>query len=97
MRCNPGKWLLWAPVALLPLLGALWISRPSVEQQLADAAKANLSQVKADWAKVSVEGRDALIEGDAKTPHQVTEEWTFARETRSSDPNWTLVSTASHS
>ena len=39
----------------------------------------------------------ALIEGDAKTPHQVTEEWTFARETRSSDPNWTLVSTASHS
>jgi predicted lipid-binding transport protein (Tim44 family) len=39
----------------------------------------------------------ALIEGDAKTPHQVTEEWTFARETRSNDPNWTLVSTASHS
>ena len=38
----------------------------------------------------------ALIEGDAKTPHQVTEEWTFARDMRSSDPNWTLISTASH-
>jgi predicted lipid-binding transport protein (Tim44 family) len=38
----------------------------------------------------------ALIEGDAKTPHQVTEVWTFARETRSNDPNWTLISTASH-
>jgi predicted lipid-binding transport protein (Tim44 family) len=38
-----------------------------------------------------------LIEGDAKTPHNVTEVWTFARETRSSDPNWTLVSTAAHS
>jgi predicted lipid-binding transport protein (Tim44 family) len=38
-----------------------------------------------------------LIEGDAKTPHQVTEVWTFARDTRASDPNWTLVSTASHS
>jgi predicted lipid-binding transport protein (Tim44 family) len=38
-----------------------------------------------------------LIEGDEKTPHQVTEVWTFARDTRSSDPNWTLVSTASHS
>jgi predicted lipid-binding transport protein (Tim44 family) len=37
-----------------------------------------------------------LIEGDAKTPHQVTEIWTFARDTRSSDPNWTLISTASH-
>jgi len=39
----------------------------------------------------------ALIEGDEKTPHQVTEVWSFARDTRSSDPNWTLVSTASHS
>jgi predicted lipid-binding transport protein (Tim44 family) len=38
----------------------------------------------------------ALIEGDAKTPHRVTEVWTFARDTRSSDPNWTLISTASH-
>src|SRR5258706_9870123 len=39
----------------------------------------------------------ALIEGDPKTPHGVTEVWTFARETRSSDPNWGLISTASHS
>lgn len=39
----------------------------------------------------------ALIEGDAKTPHNVTEVWTFARDTRSSDPNWMLISTASHS
>ena len=39
----------------------------------------------------------ALIEGDAKTPHEVSEVWTFARDTRSSDPNWTLISTASHS
>ena len=37
-----------------------------------------------------------LIEGDAKTPHQVAEVWTFARDTRSNDPNWTLVATASH-
>ena len=39
----------------------------------------------------------ALIEGDPKTPHGVTEVWTFARETRSNDPNWSLISTASHS
>ena len=39
----------------------------------------------------------ALIEGDAKTPHQVNEVWTFARDTRAGDPNWTLISTASHS
>jgi predicted lipid-binding transport protein (Tim44 family) len=36
-----------------------------------------------------------LIEGDAKAPHIVTDIWTFARETVASDPNWTLVATAS--
>jgi predicted lipid-binding transport protein (Tim44 family) len=39
----------------------------------------------------------ALIEGDAKTPHDVVEVWTFARDTRSGNPNWTLVSTATES
>jgi predicted lipid-binding transport protein (Tim44 family) len=36
-----------------------------------------------------------LVEGDAKTPHNVTDIWTFARDTSSRDPNWTLVATAS--
>ena len=37
----------------------------------------------------------ALVEGDAQTPHQVTDIWTFARDTSSRDPNWALVATAS--
>jgi predicted lipid-binding transport protein (Tim44 family) len=37
----------------------------------------------------------ALIEGDPKTPHTVTDIWTFARDTRSKDPNWALIATAS--
>jgi len=37
----------------------------------------------------------ALIEGDAKTPHSVTDIWTFARDTATNDPNWSLVATAS--
>jgi len=37
----------------------------------------------------------ALVEGDAKTPHSVTDIWTFARDTGSRDPNWALVATAS--
>jgi predicted lipid-binding transport protein (Tim44 family) len=39
--------------------------------------------------------KGALIEGDPKTPRQVTEVWTFARDTQSGDPNWQLVATAS--
>ena len=36
----------------------------------------------------------ALIEGDPKEVREVTDVWTFARDTGSSDPNWTLVATS---
>lgn len=39
----------------------------------------------------------ALIEGDAKTPQDIVEYWTFARDARSSNPNWTLISTTAQS
>ncbi len=39
------------------------------------------------------EGR--IIEGDPNEVTQITDIWTFARNTRSRDPNWTLVATRS--
>ncbi|MGF1453994.1 MAG: Tim44/TimA family putative adaptor protein [Alphaproteobacteria bacterium] len=36
----------------------------------------------------------AIIEGDPTSVRTVTDTWTFARDTRSTDPNWELVSTA---
>ena len=39
----------------------------------------------------------ALVEGDAKTPQDIVEYWTFARDARSSNPNWTLISTTAQS
>lgn len=36
----------------------------------------------------------AVIEGDPTTVRQVTDVWTFARDTRAGDPNWVLVGTA---
>lgn len=38
------------------------------------------------------EGR--VIEGDPNTVTTITDVWTFARNTRSRDPNWTLVATS---
>lgn len=35
-----------------------------------------------------------LIEGDPAAVRDVTDIWTFSRDLRSSDPNWTLVATA---
>lgn len=34
-----------------------------------------------------------ILEGDSELVNEVTDHWTFARDTRSSDPNWTLVAT----
>ncbi|MDJ0943372.1 MAG: Tim44/TimA family putative adaptor protein [Kiloniellales bacterium] len=39
------------------------------------------------------EGR--IVEGDPSDVTQITDLWTFARNTRSRDPNWTLVATRS--
>ena len=37
----------------------------------------------------------AVIEGDPRQVSEVTDFWTFARDTRASDPNWMLVATGS--
>jgi len=36
-----------------------------------------------------------VIDGDPETPVDVTDIWTFARDTRSRDPNWALIETSS--
>jgi predicted lipid-binding transport protein (Tim44 family) len=36
----------------------------------------------------------AVIEGAAGVVREVTDVWTFARDTRSSDPNWKLIATS---
>ena len=36
----------------------------------------------------------AVIEGDDKTVRDVTDVWTYARDTRARDPNWTLIATS---
>ncbi len=40
---------------------------------------------------------DKLVDGDPDQVAEVTDLWTFARDTRSSDPNWKLVATESES
>ncbi len=38
---------------------------------------------------------DVLVDGDAEQVTEVSDLWTFARDTRSRDPNWKLVATES--
>jgi predicted lipid-binding transport protein (Tim44 family) len=37
----------------------------------------------------------SIVDGDPEHPIEKTDYWTFARDTRSSDPNWLLVATSS--
>jgi predicted lipid-binding transport protein (Tim44 family) len=38
----------------------------------------------------------SIVEGDPNQPVEKTDFWTFARDTRSTNPNWTLVATSSN-
>lgn len=44
---------------------------------------------------VTRDADETVVEGDASHVATVTDIWTFKRNTRSSDPNWVLVATAS--
>lgn len=37
----------------------------------------------------------SIVDGDPQHPTEKTDYWTFARDTRSSDPNWVLIATSS--
>jgi len=51
----------------------------------------------AQFVSVTTNASGVVVEGDAKAVRDVVDIWTFDRDTRSSDPNWTLVATTSGS
>ena len=46
------------------------------------------------FISATADAAGTVIEGDSKSVRDVTDVWTFARDTRSRDPNWTLVATS---
>ena len=48
-----------------------------------------------DQANVTRDANGEVVDGDPSAVTEVTDFWTFARDTRSRDPNWTLVATRS--
>ncbi|MBL4801930.1 MAG: Tim44 domain-containing protein [Emcibacter sp.] len=41
----------------------------------------------------TLDGDDKVVEGNADTPIKISDIWTFCRDVKSADPNWTLVAT----
>jgi len=65
MKFRPAKWLLYCPVALLPFIAAAALNSNRVTEDLAGRATRSLDQAGATWAKLTLDGRDATIAGDA--------------------------------
>jgi outer membrane protein OmpA-like peptidoglycan-associated protein len=65
MKCRPGKWLIWTPIALLPLLAAFVIGTRGLTEDVTERAFKNIAAAGGDWAQVTWDGRDAMIAGDA--------------------------------
>src|ERR1051326_468306 len=69
------------------------------EVKIADAAlKGTLADVTvsfgAQFISATTDAGGQVIEGDAKAVRNVTDLWTFERNTRASDPNWRLIATS---
>lgn len=66
---------------------------------IAAALKGTLAEITLAFASrlisATSDGDGKVIEGDAAAVCEVTDVWTFSRDTRSRDPNWVLVATAS--
>lgn len=52
------------------------------------------AMLNAQYISATTDANGTVVEGDTKTVKDVTDIWTFARDTRSSDPNWHLVATS---
>jgi predicted lipid-binding transport protein (Tim44 family) len=64
----------------------------------AAALKKNLAEVTVSFAaqfiSATMDADGKLVEGDPKSVRDITDIWTFERNTRASDPNWRLVATS---
>lgn len=68
---------------------------------VATALKGRMAEITttfdAQFISATSDANGALIDGDTKTVRGVTDTWTFSRDVRARDPNWTLVATSGES
>lgn len=68
---NPGRWLKFAPVVLLPFLAAYAITSGPFLRDLEQRSQAALEGAGASWAKLTMDGRDARLAGDAPSSEAI--------------------------
>jgi len=66
-----------------------------IEARMADRTAQVTVKFVSEQINATRDRNGAVIDGDPEKPVDVTDIWTFARDTRSRDPNWALVETSS--
>jgi predicted lipid-binding transport protein (Tim44 family) len=66
-----------------------------LEAELERRAARVTVRIRSEQMDVTRDGTGAVIEGNPKESRRVEDIWTFERDTRSRDPNWSLVATRS--
>ncbi len=72
------------------------IKSAEIVEAFLDGQTANVTvKFVTDQANVTRDANGEVVDGDPSAVTEVTDFWTFARDTGSRDPNWTLVATRS--
>jgi predicted lipid-binding transport protein (Tim44 family) len=66
------------------------ITEAVLKGKMADVTVAFSSQ----FISATTDANDAVVDGDPKSVREVVDVWSFERNVRASDPNWTLVATS---
>jgi predicted lipid-binding transport protein (Tim44 family) len=62
---------------------------------MADSVANVTVKIISEQVNVTRDAEGEVVDGDADHISEVTDIWTFARDTKSNDPNWQLVATRS--
>jgi predicted lipid-binding transport protein (Tim44 family) len=65
-----------------------------IETQVNNRIAEVTMKFESELISVTKDAQGHVINGHANSVEQVTDIWTFARDTRSRDPNWTLIATS---
>jgi predicted lipid-binding transport protein (Tim44 family) len=66
-----------------------------IEASLQDRTASTTVKFVSEQVNVTTDAAGKVVDGDASQVTTVTDIWTFARNTRMRDPNWSLVATRS--
>lgn len=72
------------------------IDKAEITHAEVDGSEAQITiKIASQMISATYDKEDKLVDGDAENVAEVNDLWTFARDTRSRDPNWKLVATES--